>query len=182
MQIDIKDENGVVGSLIEITEQPSYELILKMTSWKQSRRKLTQRFTVKQSKRWLDSFFRNDSKKLFWVMEDGKYIGQCGVSNLTDKSAELNYFIRGAGNNKELMRYAGLALCRWLFDQGIHDIYVNMVSTNKRPMELTLGGSFVLAKGYSFDGKYRKLGKNRTNKLIRADLDEKALLERYPWL
>ena len=180
MRIDIKNENGVIGSLIEITEQPSDQLVELMTTWKQRRvAKLNQRLTINKTRHWLDTFFGSNAK-LFWVVENNKPIGQCGLCNLTTESAELNYFIRGAASGKNLMTYAGLALVKWLGEKGINNICATVVTSNKRPMELTLGGSFNLAEGYSFDGSYRKFGK-KVN-MVRVDLNWGKLHERYPWL
>jgi len=181
MRIDIRDENGVVGALVEITEQPSDELVGLMTAWRQGRvAKLNQRLTIRKTREWLETFFKSTSR-LFWIMENDKFIGQCGFCNLTTEGAELNYFIRGAGSSdKELVIHAGLALIKWLRGHDIKDIYAMVAVRNKRPMELTLDGSFKLAKGYSFDGSYRKFGK-KVN-MVRVDLDLKKLHERYPWL
>lgn len=101
--------------------------------------------------KWFEGYLANPARFDFLILEsDGKPIGTCALSDITEDSCEISYMIgdescRGKGYAKEAVR----ALTKIAFDElGVSEIIARILSHNEASMHV------VLSCGY---GEYERI-------------------------
>jgi RimJ/RimL family protein N-acetyltransferase len=120
----IRTEDGTrIGGLLPIgawiLERP--DLIEAMTGWRERNRKMffTQFPTsAERTRGYLSNAILASSNRLLDLIcdEGGEPVGQIGLTNIADRSAELDNLLRGrSGGHPRLIHYAELAFLGWAF-------------------------------------------------------------------
>jgi RimJ/RimL family protein N-acetyltransferase len=140
-----KDDGSLIGWLKPInTIIANDELIVaSLTCWRQKFMKyfLTQfQANSQRTSLWLhDTVLADDTRILFLIVDDtGKAIGNFGVNNINQDSAELDNLIRGEkGGDTQLIFFSEIALIQWLYRKlEIKNIYLHVFSNNIRTIAL----------------------------------------------
>ena len=92
--------------------------------------------------KWFEGYLTNPTRFDFLILEpDGKPIGTCALSDITEDFCEISYMIgdescRGKGYAKEAVR----ALTKIAFDElGVSEIIARILSHNEASMHVVLG-------------------------------------------
>jgi len=151
-RIPIRTREGAeIGTLVtvDVTLAHDPEVIRKLTRWRSHYMKFfrTQFMATEERTSW---WLKNvvipcDDRILFLVLDGtGRAIGNVGVCNLTEETAELDNFIRGeAGGHPNLIMLAEVTLLGWLFGMlGLQSVYLYVFSNNWLPINLHLSVGF----------------------------------------
>lgn len=144
--IPIKKDNGLlIGYLRPIGNMLIHDelVINSLTRWRQKFMKyfLTQfEATNQRTSSWLQNIVLEDDTRILFLIVDntGKAIGNFGVSNITESSAELDNLIRGEkGGDSQLIFFSEISLMLWLYNTlEIKDIYLHVLSNNAKTIAL----------------------------------------------
>ncbi len=159
--LSILDDRGdIIGKLVPVDEKLANDskVIDSLRKWRQKYMHffLTQ-FTAtnKRTSHWLNTVvLPNDDRILFIIYDDkGIAIGNFGVCNIDQTSAQLDNLIRGeVGGHKRLIFYAELCLIHWLFEIiEIKNIYLHVFSNNQKTLSLHKSVGFRKTKIYKLE-------------------------------
>lgn len=157
LTIPIRDDNGaeigVMRPIMKMNIQDN-DIIEKMTTWRNQYKSffLTQfNATPSRTKQWLEKMvLSNPSQLLFLIYYGETLMGQYGFKDLDGNSAFLDNLLRGErGGHPELMKYAVLALAKWLFDvMGVNMVYGYTFANNAMALKLNRDVGFVCTEKY----------------------------------
>ena len=89
--------------------------------------------SLESTKNYLETIYLPDtSRLLFLLKESDRFVGNCGLANISENSAELDYIIRGETvHDKSFMVLAQIALIRWASEAlHIETFYLRVLATN----------------------------------------------------
>lgn len=139
------NENNNIGSLslIDNTILEKQDIIHKLTKWRRMfmRNFLTQfPATEERTKNWLKNIvIPSLERKLFLILDEkGNILGNFGICNLIETTAELDNIIRGErGGNPRLIYYAEIAILKWLYyTLNIQVVNLHVFSNNPITIDL----------------------------------------------
>ena len=145
-QIPVKNQSGItIGWLKPINEILSKDIFIvdSLTKW---RRKFIRHFltqfepTNERTISWLESVVLPDDTRILFLILDtqGKLIGNFGICDINQNSAELDNLIRGEkGGDSQLIFFSEISLMHWIYKNiKVADIYLRVFSNNFRTKAL----------------------------------------------
>lgn len=196
------DKNEIIGWFKPVTMEIAQDekVLALLAKWRQRYMGsfLTQfTATPQRTKAWLqDSVLQDDTRIFFLILtEDNIAVGNYGICNITEDSAELDNLIRGETiGNRRLIYFAELCLTCWLYDTlGIEDVYLHVLTNNYLTIALhketgfleedvfrltktESGGELRYVVGEACEPIGRELG------YMRMKMDKAWFIANYPWL
>ena len=197
-----RDDGSEIGELKAVDNRMAEEeeVLRLLTSWRQKfmRYFLTQfKATIARTSTWLEEIvLKEDSRILFLILDEkGRPIGNFGVCNINEKSAELDNLIRGEkGGDVRLVYFSELALINWLFCSfDLDNIYLHIFSNNRRTLSLHETVGFKTEEVYRIT---KKISDERVEyvvdrekgplsdepALVKMSISRKSFFARYNWL
>ena len=138
-RIEIKNQDGPIGFLVPIDQKliENKNIIQSLVKWRnENMRFFLTRFKASEDRtyNWLkDIVLTSDDRILFVIFEnEQKAVGNIGLCNITEKSAEIDNVLKGEKTEKNgFMFFAQIALIKWAISNlKIDDIYLNVISDN----------------------------------------------------
>lgn len=130
------------------------EIATLFSKWREKARKFFKTGfepDVNRTESWLrDVVIGNPHKLLYLILVDGKIIGHFGLTNISNRSAELDNAIRGVkGGHPDLFKYVEYVILDLAFNfLKVDSVYGNLFSNNFL--------ATTLHKQFGFSEKYRK--------------------------
>lgn len=151
------DKNILIGNLVPITRERAKdkETVLSLVRWRKKHMRvfLTQfEPTYERTRGWLENVVLKDDTRIFFLImtESGRAIGNLGVCNITEDSAELDNLIRGEmGGDPNLIAFAEVSIINWLYKAlGVSNIRLHVFSNNIMTMMLHSSVGFTRERCY----------------------------------
>lgn len=203
LRLPIEDNDGTArGYLVPITREAADdpEICAALFDWRNQYMHLflsMYRNSPEKAQAWLKNDVLEDPARLPFLIYtvDGTLVGNCGVSGITKKTAELDTMMRGSPKGGGgLMKQAQMSLVHWAFSAlSVGEVSGRLLSTNvvARRFHAEFGlrerSRVSLRKEVSADG-YRLVEDPDTPAdrsdpyLILAFMDQSTFYQRYPWM
>ncbi len=198
----INDKKAIIGSLCPINNRSclDQEVISALTRW---RKRFAGNFfsqfvpSDERTKKWLESVIVSDDARIIFLMRDekNKAIGNVGVCNISDDSAEFDNLIRGErGGDGKLVFFSVVSFINWIYKTlKVDRICLHVFSNNLKAIAL------YESVGFSRDKIYKCIKKqehgethyviDRLNKAVdgelciaRMSLVKRKFFNNHSWL